>query len=60
MEDFEHLYLVNGNFIYPDSLPFHDHYYGEAPVEISKGEKEFLEKYKYQIMKGRKLHLGED
>ena len=60
LEDYENLYLVNGNFIYPDSLPFHEHYYGENPEEISIGEKDYLKKYESQIIEGKKIHLGED
>ena len=56
LEDYENAYLFNGNFIYPDSLPFHHHYYGEEPEPLSDGEKAYLEKYKTIIEKAKKLH----
>ncbi len=57
-KDFENFYLVNGCFVYPDSLPFHDYYFGEEPEEISPGEKEYLKKYENIIKKAREAHYG--
>jgi len=48
LEDFEEFYLKNNVFVYPDSIPYHECPYGEK-IEISQGEKEYLEKYKKQI-----------
>ena len=48
LEDYENYYLINNQFIYPDSIP--RHYFSlEAKFEISKGEKEYMEKYKDEI-----------
>ena len=60
LEDFENYYLINGKFIYPDSLPFHHHIYGENPQEISKGEKEYLEKYKNAIKISKDAHYNKE
>ena len=57
-KDFENFYLVNGCFVYPDSLPFHDYYFREEPEEISPGEKEYLKKYENIIKKAREAHYG--
>ena len=48
LEDFEEYYLEDGIFVYPDSIPFHKYPYGKK-IEISEGEKAYLEKYKEQI-----------
>ena len=48
LEDFEEYYLINKEFIYPDSIPSHIYPLGEK-LEISQGEKEYLEKYKDDI-----------
>ena len=45
VEDFEKHYLINNEFIYPDSVPYHEYSLGEK-FEISPAEKEYLEKYK--------------
>ena len=57
-KDFEDFYLINGCFVYPDSLPFHHNYYGEEPEKISVGEKEYLDKYKNIIKEAREAHYG--
>ena len=48
LKNYENYYLINNQFIYPDSIP--RHYFSlEAKFEISKGEKEYMEKYKDEI-----------
>ena len=49
LEDFEKYYLVNGEFVYPDSIPFHIIPLGQKFV-ISEAEKQYLEKYKVEEM----------
>ena len=58
LEDFEDYYLFNGVFLYPDSFPFHEHYYGDKPFEKSEGEKEFLKKYELDIKRAKAAHYG--
>ena len=58
LEDFENFYLFNGVFIYPDSLPFHEHYVGDKPFEKSEREKQFLQKYESAIKLAKDLHYG--
>ena len=48
VNDFENYYLINNQFIYPDSLPYH-HYPLGKKFEITEGEKRYLDKYKDQI-----------
>ena len=57
LEDYEKMYLFNGIFIYPDSLPFHFYNYGVDPEPISEGEKEYLKKYEYIIKEAKKYHI---
>ena len=45
VEDYEKHYLINGEFIYPDSVPYHEYPLGEN-FEISQVEKDYLNKYK--------------
>ena len=49
LEDFEKYYLVDGEFVYPDSIPFHFYPLGEK-FEKSKAEKQYWEKYKIEEM----------
>ena len=58
LEDFEEYYLFKGNFIYPDSLPFHHYFYGEKPPIISEGEKQYLKKYESVIKRAKKAHYN--
>ena len=44
VEDFERHYLVNNEFIYPDSVPYHEYKLGQK-FEISQAEKDYLKKY---------------
>ena len=54
LEDFENFYLINKSFIYPDSLPFHEYPLGEEKREITKAEKEYLDKYKNEFQSLKK------
>jgi len=58
LEDYENFYLFNGVFIYPDSLPFHECYVGDKPLEKSEGEKQFLKKYESIIKLAKASHYG--
>ena len=58
LEDFEEYYLFKGNFIYPDSLPFHHYFYGEKPPIISEGEKQYLKKYESVIKRAKEAHYN--
>ena len=49
LEDFEKYYLVDGEFVYPDSIPFHFYPLGEK-FEKSNAEKQYWEKYKIEEM----------
>ena len=57
LDDFEKYYLINGIFIYPDSLPSGEFPINCKPPTITQGEKDYLNKYKLAIEKGKKLHL---
>ena len=57
LEDFENAYLVNGYFVYPDSIPIHEYAIGEEPKPISKGEQEYLDKYRPIIEEAMISHL---
>ena len=57
LEDFENEYLVKGIFVYPDSLPIHQHKIGEQPKPLSPGEKAYLDKYKDIFEEAEKEHL---
>ena len=48
LEDYENYYLINNQFIYPDSIPHHYYPLG-TKFEISEGEKKYREKYKNEI-----------
>ena len=54
LEDFENFYLINKSFIYPDSLPFHEYPLDEEKREITKAEKEYLDKYKNEFQSLKK------
>ena len=49
LEDFENYYLENNEFIYPDSIPYHEYPLGEKFV-MTEGEREFRLKYKEDIL----------
>ena len=49
LEDFENYYLENNEFIFPDSIPYHEYPLGEKFV-MTEGEKEFRLKYKDDIL----------
>ena len=57
LEDFENAYLVNGLFVYPDSFPIHEHAIGEEPKPISKGEQEYLDKYRPIFEEAKRAHF---
>jgi hypothetical protein len=60
LEDYENYYLVDGNFVYPDSLPWHEYPINEKPPPKPLGEIMFLKKYEKAIEIGRKLHFCEE
>ena len=49
LKDFENYYLENNEFIFPDSIPYHEYPLGEKFV-MTEGEKEFRLKYKDDIL----------
>ena len=60
LEYYEKNYLINGIFVYPYSIPVDYIPFGEKKSKIPEGKIKYLEKYKNAIIKGRKLHYGED
>ena len=57
LEDFENAYLVRGYFVYPDSLPIHEYAIGEEPKKLSKGEQDYLDKYRPIFEEAKRAHL---
>ena len=58
---YENKYLLNGKFVYPDSIPVNYIPYNKLKdnKEIPFGLKEYIKKYKEAIIKGKNYHYGE-
>ena len=61
LEYYEKNYLLNGKiFVYPYSIPVDYISADEKEKDISEGRRRYLEKYKDNIIEGRKRHYGQD
>ena len=57
LQDYESAFLSNGIFVYPDSLPIHEYEIGEKPKPLSKGEQEYMNKYRPYFEEAKRTHL---
>ena len=60
LKDYENYYLLDGYFVYPYSLPWHEYPIDEYPPKIPEGELQFVKKYEKEIEIGRKIHFMEN